>query len=74
MGVGAGWTWMEEKKKKKQEQSAEWRNKVQRELAGMDTSKNMKQKRNKFREKRNKRYTDKVVKNETRTEQNSVGM
>ena len=30
---------MEEKKKKKQEQSAEWRNKVQRELAGMNIEK-----------------------------------
>lgn len=33
MGAGAGCTWAAEKKKKKQEQSAEWRNKVQRELA-----------------------------------------
>lgn len=38
MGVGAGWTWMEEKEEK-QEQSAEWRNKVQRELAGMNIEK-----------------------------------
>lgn len=39
MGTGAGCTWAAEKKKKKQEQSAEWRNKVQRELAGEKSEK-----------------------------------
>ena len=34
MGIGTGCTWAAGKKKKRQEQSAEWRNKVQRELAG----------------------------------------
>ena len=33
MGVGAGCGWLADKKKKKQEETAEWRNKVQRELA-----------------------------------------
>lgn len=34
MGIGTGCTWAAGKKRKRQEQSAEWRNKVQRELAG----------------------------------------
>ena len=37
MGVGAGCGWIIDKKKKKQEEeTAEWRNKVQRELAGVN--------------------------------------
>ena len=35
MGTGAACTWIADRKKKKQEETAEWRNKVQRELAGV---------------------------------------
>lgn len=35
MGSGAACTWIADRKKKKQEETAEWRNKVQRELAGV---------------------------------------
>lgn len=41
MGVGAGCGWIIDKKKKKQEEeTAEWRNKVQRELAGENKTEN----------------------------------
>lgn len=39
MGIGAGCTWIADKKKKKQEETAAWRNKVQRELAGENKEK-----------------------------------
>ncbi len=38
MGVGAGCGWFADKRKKKQEEAAEWRNKVQRELARENTN------------------------------------
>lgn len=37
MGVGVGLSWTADKKKQKEAQSAEWRSKVQRELAGTNT-------------------------------------
>ena len=60
---------MEEKKKKKQEQSAEWRNKVQRELAGMNIEKHETERNNTGR----KEIKDIEQKSEkqNRTEQNS---
>ena len=54
---------MEEKKKKKQEQSAEWRNKVQRELAGMNIEKH---------ETERKEIKDIEQKSENKTVQNKI--
>ena len=60
---------MEEKKKKKQEQSAEWRNKVQRELAGMNIEKHETERNN--TERKEIKDIEQKSEKQNRTEQNS---
>lgn len=60
---------MEEKKKKKQEQSAEWRNKVQRELAGMNIEKHEPERNN--TERKEIKDIEQKSEKQNRTEQNS---